>query len=315
MSQCSYEGCEREIYSDHKFPITGKCIFHADADKKDPQAFRDALAKQIRQWRRTKANVWDFSDVAFADIERKDKRGISFFNLFRRAVFPVDVVFDKATFSRAAEFSGAIFSGDARFERMTFKGDALFEKVIFSGFTQFETALFSGAAKFAGATFSKYAGFKRATFSGNAAFSAATFSGNAQFPEVIFSGEVWFVKTIFSEYAGFSEATFSEYAEFSGAIFSSDAVFFGATFSREALFQKATFSEEFDLSYVSFAILGDFIKCHISGRVTLTWPGEGMKRDKEQQEVERGTLQFKDLIFEKTAFLTFVITACRRIPS
>ena len=69
---CSYEGCERPVYNKDE----GKCIFHCE--KKDPQQFRNALAKQIRQWRKKKAWKWDFGGWVFVDVEERS-------NLFRSA--------------------------------------------------------------------------------------------------------------------------------------------------------------------------------------------------------------------------------------
>ncbi|RPH96605.1 hypothetical protein EHM69_00775 [candidate division KSB1 bacterium] len=61
-AHCSYQGCSRDVHGD-----TGLCIFHAPADKKDPQEFRNALAKQIIDWRNAKATTWNFRGWVFVD--------------------------------------------------------------------------------------------------------------------------------------------------------------------------------------------------------------------------------------------------------
>jgi hypothetical protein len=165
---CCYERCTRPIHNANE----GKCIFHAK--EKDPQELRNALARQIRQWRKEKTRAWDFRGWVFVDVEDRD-------NLFVRAVFPVGAYFYSATFSGDASFYSATFSGDAFFGSATFSGDASFESATFSGDAVFGSAMFSRGTSFGSATFSGYADFRTATFLGDASFESATFLGDADF--------------------------------------------------------------------------------------------------------------------------------------
>jgi len=289
--KCSYKGCTREVHSDPNFPETDKCIFHAP--EKDPQEFRNALAKQIREWRRVKANVWDFSDFVFVDSVRYGQRG-AFSNLFFRAVFPVEVWFGGATFSDDAWFMRSRFLKKASFFGTRFEGSACFEGATFSGEVWFNHATFSENANawFSGARFSKIARFTKAIFGKGAEFN------NAIFSEITF-----FTGAEFYEDVHFNEVVFRCHADFVEAKFRGAAGFYRVTFLGHSLFDEATFRGILDLRYVSFGILGDFEGCHIAGRVRVLWPGEGMKRNEKQQKIERGILQFKDLKFEENGIV------------
>ncbi len=171
-STCSYEGCTRPVHNKDE----GKCIFHAK--EKDPQEFRDALADQIRVWRKEKATVWNFRGWVFVDVQRKDKYPLKKSNLFRRAVFPVGADFYSAKFSGKASFCSAAFSGTAYFYLTTFSGDADFSSVTFSGIAYFHSATFSGTAYFESATFCSMLNMAYTSFSILGDFTNTTIGGD-----------------------------------------------------------------------------------------------------------------------------------------
>ena len=185
-STCSYEGCTRPIHNTDE----GKCIFHCE--KKDPQEFRNALARQIRQWRKERATEWDFGGWVFVDTEPEHKSLWYRYNLFRHATFPVPASFESATFSGYASFESATFSRIAYFHSATFSGDAFFESATFKGYVFFGSATFKGDANFGNSTFARNANFRSATFCSTLDMSYACFAILGDFTEVIIGGKVRF---------------------------------------------------------------------------------------------------------------------------
>lgn len=305
---CAHEGCTRPIYQNPAYSVMDKCIFHCEG--KDPQEFRDALARQIREWRNTKAPMWDFSRWVIVDIERNRRNSGRRSNLFCRAIFPGDAYFDgatilgqanfrKATFIRNAFFRSTLFAGDAVFDDAIFGGRVSFLSTRFMGYTTFSSATLKNFANFFGTTFSEYANFSNTTFSGPAFFKKAEFSESLSFDTSNFLGETNFGSAKLSGNATFNNIIFSRLAVFDSATFSGDAYFKNATFSEAADFSGATFRAMVDMTYVSFAIMGNLSGIRIGGEAKLTWPGVGYKRNEKGEKVERGRMLLKEIQFEK----------------
>jgi hypothetical protein len=265
---------------------TGQCIFHAPADKKDPQEFRNALAAQIRQWRQPpKASVWDFSGWVFVDVDRKP--GIPWslwwrkFNLFRCAVFPVRTNFLSAEFALAASFALSKFNGDADFVLAHF-----------TSYADFGSAHLARGAEFSYALFDEHASFPSVQVAGNVSFQFARFAGDANFTFALFTGT----------------------ASFRSSQFRGETSFCLARFIQNAYFKSAVFYSVVDLEQASFGILADFSQSRIVGHVCLCWPGEGKARveatkgEEEKSltasaEIQRGKLRLRNLQFDNTGVL------------
>ncbi|MCX6601588.1 MAG: pentapeptide repeat-containing protein [bacterium] len=288
-AQCSYEGCPRPVHGD-----TDKCIFHAPADKKDPQEFRNALACQIREWRNEKVTAWDFRGCVFVDVERIvcPRRSWEKHNMFRRAVFPAFVSFSGAKFESEACFSSSKFTGFAGFEYAQFTGYAFFESAQFMEMAVFRSVQFMDLARFRSARFRGDVYWGSAQFKGNVDFEFARFKTGANFASVQFTGD----------------------ADFHFVQFRRRTVFQNVKFFRQSVFVGASFQGKLDLTHASFAHHGDFKEGSILGHVRLLWPGEGKTRiqpakgeeDKSltaSAEIQRGKLLLKNLQFSPTGVL------------
>ncbi|MBU0508904.1 pentapeptide repeat-containing protein [bacterium] len=136
--KCSYEGCGRDVYRGGD-----KCIFHCE--EKDPQEFRNELARQIRQWRNKGAGEWNFREWVFVDRQWEP-------NLFGRAVFPVNTVFGGAKFQTLACFVSARFKGFAFFNLAQFTKHASFGAAQFTGDVNLYHASFAVSANLTNVT-------------------------------------------------------------------------------------------------------------------------------------------------------------------
>jgi uncharacterized protein YjbI with pentapeptide repeats len=330
--KCTYGGCSRPVHAG-----TDKCIFHAPADKKNPQEFRNALAAQIRKWRNMKASLWSFRGWVFVDVDRQPQEPLPWenYNLFRRAVFPVPADFTEARFETPACFVSSQFMDDAEFDSAQFAEDADFGSAHFTE-VDFNSAEFTREADFGSAQFTGGAGFISAQFTGDATFSSAKFTGEVYFTSVQFTRYASFESAQFREDTDFWSAQFSWYADFESARFTGmvnfqsaqftgdatfesaqftgDAFFESAQFARVADFGSAEFHKDLGFEYVSFGILGDFSECKIRGHVRLLWPGEGKSRIRPTKgeedrsltasaEIQRGKLLLKHLQIEPPGIL------------
>jgi uncharacterized protein YjbI with pentapeptide repeats len=351
-AHCSYQGCTRPVHGD-----TGLCIFHAPADKKDPQEFRNALARQTMEWQDEKAEKWDFSGWVFVEADFYDhlfRRDMDFTAAqfvckasFGSSHFLKDALFENAQFTDTADFMSAQFTGKAGFRSVRFMGEAGFRSVRFRREADFESAQFTGGASFGSAQFTGDADFYSAQFIGrveflsaqfvgNASFESAQFTGSAVFYSVQFAGGANFGSVQFAGGASFYSVQFTGNADFESAQFAEDAYFVDAQFAgiasfysvqftgnadfesahfyKEADFMGASFQRELNLTYVSFAVLGDFSECKMLGHVHLLWPGEGKTRIQSTKgeeekaltasaEIQRGKLLLKNLHIEPPGVL------------
>ena len=216
------------------------------------------------------------------DVRRKkDKIWPHGYNLFRNARFQKPASFKSTRYSGNANFSHARFSRNADFDSATFNGIADFAYARYNGSADFDRATFSESAFFWGTTFRESASFGGTTFSGKADFHTVKFSGNASFYDVTYNG----------------------FTDFQFATFSSDARFRNATFSGNTVFSYASFSGNAYLDRVSFARIGDLRNCAIKKCMRWVWPGDGKKRDREGNKIERGVLRFTNLQFDDGAVL------------
>ncbi len=148
----------KEEKNSNKCPICGRpthkeskyCIFHASAEEKTVEEFKEALKKHV-----TKNNKGD------GDYD------------FKEFIFVGNINFKKdlnVAILKNSNFSGATFKGYAKFGKVTFETVAGFSEVTF------ETD-----ADFSEATFKKYVDFEEITFKGYADFRKVTFEKDSDF--------------------------------------------------------------------------------------------------------------------------------------
>jgi hypothetical protein len=321
-AHCSYQGCTRPVHSG-----TGLCIFHAPADKKAPQEFRNALAAQIRTWRNEKATMWDFRGWVLVDVDRRPRSMDSGrkFNLFRRAIFPAEVdfwaaqfacstSFVRARFMRYAQFAAVEFARDVSFEDSTFTVEAGFIGTTFAASVSFESATFLALAdfdatvltrhaNFACVAFARGAYFGSAIFSSDATFMKAAFGGYTSFESTEFKGSVSYESVVFAKEVSFESVDFLGDAIFDGVYFRSKSSFISVWFRARADFDKVVF-DDMDLSYAVFAVEGHIGVGTLDKRAILRWPGPGKRYDEEGKAVVRGTLRLRAAEFaSKRGFL------------
>ena len=191
---CQIGYCDRLTHKESKY-----CIFHASAEEKTEEEFKEALKKYIEEIKKSKKGEYNFSHFIFLG-------GINFKEEFKVSIF------------KNANFNGAIFKGEVNFGETTFKGDASFGDATFEGRAYFFDATFKGRASFWDATFKGYNDFKDTTFNDIAGFEGATFKGEASFFDATFKDKAWFMKATFKDNACFKLATFEDNANFELAI-------------------------------------------------------------------------------------------------
>jgi len=281
--------CGRPTHKESKY-----CIFHASAEEKTEEEFKQALKEYIQEIKEGD-KAYDFDSFIFiGDINFKKDLNINIFKNadfdgaffkgdarfegvtfegdagFDRVTFEGDAGFDRVTFEENSEFNKANFKRDNRFEGTSFRGDAFFQEVIFEGDADFDGAFFKGDARFEGATFKGGADFKGTTFKGGADFKGTTFKGGANFVEVTFWGKADFVEVDFWRNADFRETTFKGYAYFGGTTFGGYAYFQQATFGEDTYFQQATFGEDTYFKLKNLMNIIDFSEIRISSGKKLS---------------------------------------------
>ncbi len=159
----------KEEKHSNKCPICGRlthkeskyCIFHASAEEKTEEEFKNALKKYIEEIKKDD-KAYDFERFIFiGDIDFNKDLNITIFE---------NANFRKTTFNGCANFKGATFEAGANFTGATFNEHAFFSK-----------AAFKTGATFTGATFKKHAYFTFTTFNGHATFDEANFKGDVSF--------------------------------------------------------------------------------------------------------------------------------------
>lgn len=183
---CSHQGCHRLSY-ESRGPSTylgvTKCIIHER--HKDPREFRDFVAGQIREWRRSKTVLWDFSDFVFVDYQERH-------NFFRNARFPKSVSFRGTIFAHYANFGMARFCENADFGKATFSREADFAEAKFERMANFGGATFAKVAVFGSARFKELVSFLNTTFTEDVIFGYAAFAHKAEFFWATFKQNAYF---------------------------------------------------------------------------------------------------------------------------
>ena len=239
--QCSYEGCEEEVWSQSS---EGLCLYHSADNGKDEES-------ALKVWGYARARAVSEEGCSFVgwhfpkDPEGKRFDGLVFGGsaVFAKADFESIASFSEATFESIVDFSDVKFRYIANFSKAKFKENVGFVGAEFRGKVMFYDASFEGDAMFHMATFKGVAEFSLSSFSGYAAFCRANFQHYAWFSETAFQGEAEFSGVIFQNNARFADAKFGGNAEFSGVNFQGDVIFSGAGFSAEAKFVDAFFRE------------------------------------------------------------------------
>ena len=147
---CQIEYCDRPTHKESEY-----CIFHASAEEKTEEEFKEALKKYIEEIKKEDKDYKFGRFIFIGDINFKEDLNITIFN---HADFRV------TTFEGNARFGGVTFKKYADFSWATFKGGALFFDAIFEGGAVFSDAIFESVAFFKGATFREYASFKGSSF-------------------------------------------------------------------------------------------------------------------------------------------------------
>jgi uncharacterized protein YjbI with pentapeptide repeats len=126
--------CNRPTHKESKY-----CIFHASAEEKTEEEFKEALKEYVDKIKKEDGD-YDFKKFIFVgDIIFKEDLNV---NVFKNAGFA------KATFEGNASFGVATFKGSADFRYVTFKGSADFRYVTFEGNASFGAATFKESADF-----------------------------------------------------------------------------------------------------------------------------------------------------------------------
>ena len=192
--------CGRPIHKESKY-----CIFHASADEKTGEEFKQALKKYISKIKKENGD-YDFKEFIFVgDINFKRVFGVDIFKNanFVRAIFKGSVVFDDVIFRGTLGSSGAfvkiledvgkpptIIAVDFVFT--IFEEDAFFTHVSFNGWANFWHALFKETASFQNVIFNDITFFSSCTFKRNAEFSGVTFKQYVDFINVTFERHAYF---------------------------------------------------------------------------------------------------------------------------
>jgi uncharacterized protein YjbI with pentapeptide repeats len=228
----------KEEKNSNKCPICGRpthkeskyCIFHASAEEKTEEEFKQALKKYVNK-------------IKKEDLDYK----------FKQFIFVGNINFKKdsnVTVFKNANFVGATFEENADFVGATFEGDAGFGEAIFEGDAWFRGATFKGNVDFSFATIEGSSIFDPANFKGNVDFSFATFKWDSFFARANFEGEAHFWAITFGQSAGFRGATFKKVTFFNRANFEGEADFGSTTFKENFYFEYATFKEDANFGIV-----------------------------------------------------------------
>jgi len=191
----------KEEKSSNKCPICGRpthkeskyCIFHASAEEKTEEEFKNALKKYVNETKKKKKD-FDF------------KRFIFIGNINFGQDFGIEIIYG-ASFKEVEFLNGNVsfenikFTQDPKFINDKFlSGNVNFKNVTFEEKTSFSGVLFNGIVDFSKAYFRKEVEFKGTKFEG----------GPTSFREVVFCGDIFFEGNIFQNDIDFSNAGFKE---------------------------------------------------------------------------------------------------------
>jgi uncharacterized protein YjbI with pentapeptide repeats len=232
--------CGRPTHKESKY-----CIFHASAEEKTEEEFKEALKEYVNKIKE-KNRDYDCKKFIFVgDINFKEELSIKIFKNadFMEAIFKGNVDFGSTTFKGNANFMTTTFERIAAFGYTTFEGYAFFGTAIFKGHPLFVHTIFKGHTDFMSATFEGIADFPSTTFEGNVDFGSTTFEGDAFFKHITFKGDTNFRYTRFEGTAFFISATFEGIADFVDTTFDRDAIFRVKAIKKNLNFVNIIFSQ------------------------------------------------------------------------
>ena len=225
----------KEENNPNKCPICGRpthkeskyCIFHASAEEKTAEEFKEALKEYIKKIKKEDKD-YNFERFIFiGDINFKARLNIKIFKNanFMEAIFKGNVNFGSLTFKGNANFMTTTFERIANFGYTTFEGYVFFGTATFKDHPLFVHTIFKGHTDFMSTTFKGIADFLSTIFEGNVDFGSTTFKGDAFFKHITFKGDTNFRHTRFEGTAFFMSATFEGIADFVDTTFDRDAIF------------------------------------------------------------------------------------------
>ncbi|QPM68211.1 potassium channel family protein [Atribacter laminatus] len=174
----------------------GKCIFHAKAEEKDEDEFKEELRLLLKD----KNFDFNFNGFVFiGDIDfNRDYNIKKFIN---------------------ASFEKAVFNGKMTFYDIQFNESTSFDDTVFYGESYFIGSHFNGYTAFFGIIFSKKTSFDGTKFNEKVDFYFVYFYGETIFTEVRFEKGAIFDNVEFNQYGNFFDTHFSEGTNFSNIFF------------------------------------------------------------------------------------------------
>ena len=197
----------KEKNSSKKCPICGRpthkkskyCIFHASAEEKTEEEFKEALKTYIDHIKKEDF-AYDFKGFVF--IGKIDFKKDMKINVFKNA-----------------NFGSSVFKGCSIFSESTFKGYTNFGKVFFEDYSNFFSVTFNDYVYFGEALFAKLVSFNFAHFKSKVFFGNTLFKEKAQFHNTLFKEIAYFGHAYFEKEACFDEAIFKAKLSFVNARF------------------------------------------------------------------------------------------------
>ena len=230
--------CGRPTHKESKY-----CIFHASAEEKTAEEFKEALKEYIKKIKKEDKD-YNFERFIFiGDINFKAGLNIKIFK---------NANFTEANFKGNVDFGSLTFKGNANFMTTTFERIACFGYTNFEEFVFFGTAIFKGHPLFVHTIFKGHTDFMSATFEGIADFLSTTFEGNVDFGSTIFEGDAFFKHIIFKEGTNFRYTKFRGGAFFMSATFEGIADFVDTTFGRDAIFRVKAIKKNLNFVNIVF---------------------------------------------------------------
>ncbi len=236
--------CRRPIHKTLKY-----CIFHASAEEKTKEEFKEALKEYIDIIKKEKMdyNFYKFIFIGYIDFEKECNNNVFKNASFYEAIFEGAVNFAGINFYGDTYFTGTIFKKTTFFTGVTFEGDSVFIKTTFHGDANFTTTTFNGEADFKSTNFESFSRFNFLKFNGVADFMEATFKMNTEFKNTSFKSIANFEDAKFNgHFSKFMSTIFIDSANFFVVKFKGNADFREVTFNHDANFKEATFENDVD---------------------------------------------------------------------
>lgn len=280
MKKCSYQGCEREVFSfstgQSSWASHSLCLFHVDNVPQKLEVFQDEFNKLISEYQKGDDRCFNFQGF----------------------IFPLNFeFFSNRSVSATLDFSGCKFYGKVIFENTIVGGSIWFDESVF-----YDKVFFFGLSKIGelsldGSTFNNRfmlhnseigeASLKRCKFNNTVTIEHISFKGEAHFDSCEFKDDVkigfckfenvlslkdsnffrelniFKVETL--ESMSFEQSVFQWRAHFRDNIFRSVNHFNDTKFMDDAMFDRShIFDTHFEFS--TFASIAEFIECTFSGQ-------------------------------------------------